>query len=366
MANVPVVDLGVTVIPEDHKIWKVFPGEGYKFLNLMLESHLAFLDIRDLDKLGDDISEWDYDDLVETVSIDRWSRQVAATGNETDRRVSPTDKQNATMVDGLLSIAKMGDIVLIPHPGSDGNVTVGQLTAKPNKTSTIVAKDGRRNYTYVGRKFKTLEVIKKRKLPAELIELLQTPIAFFDTGNSARIQIYEKCYGSYIYDRINTATYRTSKDVYTSRDNRTVSTWMEFIDVISNRDSFTAARRDADSNSVVDLIDSANLDELDRSDLSININSPGEIIMKAVASSPLIGLALFPLAAENMPYAKAVEATVQLSAIGSASKQCEAEIGREVRSVLEALGARRWQKACEIAVRASTETTLSTESALKK
>lgn len=290
MASGPVVDLGVTVIPDDHKLWKVFPGEGYKFLNSMLESHLVFMDIRNLDELGEDPSEWDYDDLVEHVSLDRWSRQVAASGNATERRVSPTDKQNATMVEGLLSTAKKGDIVIIPHTGSDGNVTIGQLTGKPNKISTIILKDGRRNHTYIGRKFKTLDVLKKRRLPVELVELLQTPITFFDTGNAARLEIYEKCYGSYIYDRINTATYETSKDVYTSRDNRTVSTWMEFIDVISNSDAFTAARRDADSNSIVDLIDAAKLDELDRSDLSININSPGEIIMKAVASSPLVGL----------------------------------------------------------------------------
>lgn len=366
MPNRPNVDLGVTVLPDNHKIWKVFAGEGYKFLKLMLDSSLVFIDVRNLDELGPEPAAWNKRALLEHVSEDRWKRQVASTGIATDRRISSSDKLNTTLIEGLLLKARKGDIVAIPHQGTDGYVTIGQLTSKPGKINTIVAQDGRRNYTYLARRFKELCVLNKRDLPFEFVERLQTPVAFFDTGDSAREEIYEAAYGSYIYDDINFAKYSTTKEVYTSRDNRTVSTWMEFIDVISNGDALISAKVKTESNSIVELLDKANLDELDRSDLSININSPGEIIMKAIASSPLIGLAIYPMATAGIPYSQAVQAQVAMSAVGDASSnECEAEIGQEVRDVIEALGAKRWQAACELAVRAANETTLKTDSSLK-
>lgn len=367
MPNQIKVDLGVTVLPDDHKIWKLFGGEGYKFLKIMLESKLAFIDVRNLDELGPDPTKWDKDKLLEHVSIDRWRRQVASTGVETARHVSPTDKLNMTLVEGLLLLARRGDIIAIPHPGTDGYVTIAQLTSKPGEIKSVVAQDGRRNYTYVGRRFKHLGTLNKRDLPFEFVERLQTPIAFFDTGNSGREDVYEAAYGSYIYDGVNFAKYRTTKEVYTSRDNRTVSTWMEFVDVAANSDALAFAKLKTKSNSITDLIDVANLDEVDRSDLSININSPGEIIMKAIASSPLVGLAIYPMAAGGVPYAQALKAEVAMSAVGDAStKECKAQIGQEVRDVIEALGAEKWQSACEIAVRAANETTLKTDSSLKE
>lgn len=360
------IDLGVTVLPDNHKIWKLFAGEGYKFLNLMLESGIVFIDVRNLNELGPNPSEWNKRHLLEHVSEDRWARQTASTGIQTERRISSNDKLNTTLIEGLLLTARKGDIVAIPHHGSDGYVTIGQLTSRPGVTKTIVAQDGRRNYTYVGRRFKELCVLNKRDLPFEFIERLQTPIAFFDTGDAARDEVYEAAYGSYIYDGVNFAKYSTSKEVYTSRDNRTVSTWMEFVDVISNTDALISAKLKTETSSIVELIDRANLEEIDRSDLSININSPGEIIMKAIANSPLIGLAIYPMAAAGVAYSQAVQAQIIMKAVGDATtNECEAEIGQDVKNVLEALGAKRWQAACEVAVRAANETTLKTDSSLK-
>jgi hypothetical protein len=71
------VDLRTTILPDDHRNWKVFPGEGYKFLLQMLDSRTVFMDVRDLNDLGDDPREWGDDELLEHISVDRWTRQNA-------------------------------------------------------------------------------------------------------------------------------------------------------------------------------------------------------------------------------------------------------------------------------------------------
>ncbi|MBH5322248.1 hypothetical protein [Aurantiacibacter sediminis] len=361
----PTVDLATTIVPNDHRIWKLFPGEGYKFERQIDDRRVAFLDVRGLDRLPENSRDWRRDRLENIASLDRWRRQVAATGIRTDRRVSAADKRTATYVDGLLNVARKGDFLAVPSQGADAKINIYELVSRPGSVSRIEARDRRADHIFLGRRVRWLGAIPKRNLKYEVIELLQTPVAFFDLGDAGRDTIYEAILGNYVYEGEYVATYRVAKEDYNSRDNRIVSTWMEFVDLASSGEQFAAALKATQSNAIPTILDRSNLDEALRSDLSININSPGDIVMAAKRLAPLIGLALFQLAANGVPYNEAIEAETQLTILGGAVDNCTAQIDASVRSIIEAMGAPRWIEACEVAQSASQNAELSTDANLE-
>jgi hypothetical protein len=361
----PTVDLATTIVPDDHKIWKLFPGEGYKFDNLIDAQRVAFLDVRGLDRLPENPANWDRERLENLVSLDRWRRQVAATGNQTDRRVSPADKRTATFVDGLISSAKKGDFLAIPTPGPTGKINIYELVSRAGAVSRFEAQDGRGVYTYLGRRVRWLGAISKRAFKYEVVELLQTPVAFFDLGDSGREVIYDEILGNYVYEGNFVAKYHVGKEEYNSRDNRIVSTWMEFVDLATSEKDFVRALRATRSNSITAILDHSRLAEELRSDLSININSPGDIIMAAKRLAPLIGLVLFQLASTGVSYNDALGAEAHMTILGGAVDGCTAQIDASVKNIVEAMGANRWIEACEVAQSAAENAHLSTDAKIE-
>jgi hypothetical protein len=359
------IDLATTIIPSDHKVWKLFPGEGYKFLRLMSDSNLVFLDIRGLPKLGEDASRWDDDRLANAVSKDRWQRQNATRENPTERRITAVDKATATYVKGLLLVAKKGDLVVVPHEGSSGAISIGQFSTDPNSLEQIDAQDGRKEYSYIGRPVKWLARLYKRDIPLEVLERLQTPVAFFNMGDSGRILFYKSAFNNFCYDGLNYAEFRTQKDVFTSRDNRNLSTWFELIEVLEASLSDGAVASRLKKERLLDIIDSVDIAEEDRADLAININSPGSVIMQAIAQTPLIALALYPMAVQAVPYEQARAATISAKSVSAKKVDCEGSVAVSVRQILNNMGADKWTEACKIAQRASEQSTLTAKSRLK-
>ncbi|HET8613106.1 MAG TPA: hypothetical protein VFL92_10105, partial [Sphingomonas sp.] len=70
------VELDAFVLPDDHKVFKFFPGKDYKFYDLVRTTGVAIIDVRDLDELGDDPTEWDDEDVLNHIAEDRVERAV--------------------------------------------------------------------------------------------------------------------------------------------------------------------------------------------------------------------------------------------------------------------------------------------------
>lgn len=359
------VNLATTIVPDDHKIWKLFPGEGYKFDHAIDAHKIAFLDVRGLDRMSKSSLSWKRDRLEDVVSLDRWRRQVSATGNETERRVSGADKRTATYVEGLLNFAKKGDFLAVPSSGPTSSIAIYELSEAPGITTEVEVQDGRGVYSFVGRRVRWLGAVPKRKFRYEVIELLQTPVAFFDLGDSGRKVVYEEILGNFVYRGDFVAKYHVNKQEYNSRDNRIVSTWMEFVDLSSSPENFIEALSYAKSVSIAALLDSSNLSEEMRSDLSININSPGDIIMAAKRFAPLVGLVLFQLASMGVSYNDALAVEAQMTVLGGAVDGCTAQIDSSVRNIIQAMGADRWLDACELAQSAVKNAHLSTDASIE-
>ena len=358
------VELGAYVLPDDHTVYKLFPGEGYKFYDLIKQTSVAIIDVRSLDELEEEPEDWDNDEILDIISKDRSERAVAAGGKQPTRLVnSPGDKMTRTFLYGLLFRAEKGDLILMPQKGYTTEVLIGQLLDDAGDVVTITAKDDGENYTYYGRRVKWVGSIEKRLFNAELVELLQTPIAFFDVGASNYEQVYRLAFDNYVFDQQFVATFRTSKSIFTPKDNFLTSVWLELLGVLEEaREGGTALP----AGSIYELVIKSDIDENDRDDLSISIQSPGWFRIRSIVASPLASLALFAMASAGVPYNEAVAATVTAKVVRQADDSCMGDVDASVRDYIKLLGKERWEQACTLAKQADAETKLKADARVRQ
>ena len=350
------VELDAFVLPDDHKVFKFFPGKDYKFYDLVRTTGVAIIDVRDLDELGDDPAEWDEEDVLNHIAEDRVERAVADGAARPSRLVrSQGDKATHTFLDGLFYKARKGDLILMPQKGYTTDVLIGQLVDKPGKLRKIVAEDDDWNYSYYGRRVKWVGVIEKRLFNTELITLLHSQAAFFDVGRSHYEEVYRLAFDNFVYDQKFVATFRTGKNIFTPKDNFLTSVWLELLEVLEEaREEGT----DLPDGTIYDLVIASDINEDDRDDLSISVQSPGWFRIRSIVAAPFASLALFAMASQGVPYDQAIAATVNAKVVRQADDTCMGDVDASVRDYIRLLGKDRWEQACRLAKQAEAEAKL--------
>jgi hypothetical protein len=350
------VELDAFVLPDDLRIYKFFPGKAYKFYDLIRKQRIAIIDVRDLDELGDDPEEWDPDDVLLHITTDRIERAVAEGKPRPSRVVrSQGDKAVQTFITGLFFRAKKGDLILMPQKDYMSDVLIGQFRDEPGVLRKVTAKDDGGEHTYFGRRIAWVGSVEKRKLNATLVELLQTPTAFFDVGRSHYDDVAKIAFDNFVYDKQFVATFRTNKNIFTPKDNFLTSVWLELLEVLEE-----ARMRGADlpAGSIYELVILSNIDEDERDDLSISVQSPGWFRIRSTVAAPLASLALFAMAAAGVPYDDAVAVSVSAQVVREADDTCMGDVDASVKDYIRLLGKDRWEQACMLAKQAESEAKL--------
>lgn len=358
------VELDAYVLPDDHTVYKFFPGEDYKFYDAIRDASVAFMDVRGLDELGDEPEDWDQDEVLDLISQDRVERAVANGVARPKRLVnSQGDKLRKTLLYGLLFEADKGDLILMPKKGYTTTVLIGQLMDDAGETVKIKVKDDGDIHTYLGRRVKWVGGIEKRLFSADLVELLQTPVAFFDVGMSNYEQVYRLAFDNYIYDKQFVATFRTSKKIFNPKDNFLTSVWLELLEVLEEaREGGASLPRGA---TIYDLVIGSNIDEGDRDDLSISVQSPGWFRIRSIVASPLASIALFAMAVQGVAFEEAVAATTAAKVVRQADDTCMGDVDASVRDYIKLLGKDRWEQACKLAKQAEADAKLKADARVK-
>lgn len=350
------VKLNAVILPHDHKVYKLFPGKDYKHYTKIKDSGVVFLDVQDLEKISTDKSKWKADALVTHIATDRVARAVAKGKPQPSRLVrSQGDKATATFIQGLLFTAKKGDLVLVPDRGYGTDVLIGQFLDDPG-TIVKVGGDLVGEPAYFGRRVKWLKGAVKGKFSNHLIKLLHSQAAFFDIGRSLYEEVYLTAFDDFVYDQQFFAIYRTSKSIFTPKDNFLTSVWMELLEVLEYSRS---SHEDLASGSIYDLVIESNIADSDRDDLSISVQSPGWFRIRSIVAAPLAALSLFAMAANAVPYDDAVVAKSSANVISTAESSCLGDVDASVHDYVVLLGKERWEQACVLAQRAKAQAQLS-------
>jgi len=351
------VKLDAAVLPHDHKVFKFFPGRDYEFYDFVKRTGVAFVDVRNLDEVGDDPATWDSEALLKHIATDRVNRAVEQGAERPARLVrSQGDKATHTFLQGLLFKAKKGDLILMPQKGYTTDVMIGQLL---DDAGTVVSKQlspEEGSVKYFGRRVKWIGAVRKSKFSDTVIKLLHYRAAFFDIGRSNYEGVYRLTYDNFVYEQQFFATFRTSKAIFTPKANFLTSVWLELFEVLEE-----ARETDAKlgAGSIYDLVIDSDIKESDRDDLSISVQSPGWFRIRSLVAAPLASLALFAMAAQGVAFDQAVAATTSATVVGQADSGCMGDVDASVRDYIVLLGKDRWEQACKLAKQAESEAQLS-------
>lgn len=357
------VALDAYVLPNDHRVFKFFPGKNYKFFDVIRGTSVAIIDVRDLDALGNDPAEWDDDDILTHIAEDRVERAVANGEPRPSRLVkSVGDKQIQTFLEGLFFTAQKGDLILMPQKGYTTDVLIGQLLDAPGRLVTIEAEDDDELHTYYGRRVRWVGTVEKRLFNTQLIDLLQTQVAFFNVGRSHYEEVYRLAFDNFVYDAQFVATFHTAKNIFTPKDNFLTSVWLELLEVLEEA---RQDQSDLPTGSIYELVVDSDIAEDSRDDLSIRIESPGWFRVRSVVAAPFASLALFAMAADGVPYDQAINATVTAKIVRGTDDACMGDVDASVRDYIRLLGQNRWEEACRLAARAQAEARLSADARVR-
>jgi len=350
------IKLNAVVFPEDHKIFKFFPGRGYKFHDYMEKSELVFMDIRNLNDLGEDPARWNQDRVLDHIAADR-VEQAVEDGEERPTRIIRTqgDKAAQTFLNGLLFSARKGDVLLMPNRGYTTDVMIGQFADDAGSFVKVEIKTRSGQVAYFARRVRWVRGVEKRRFSDAVQALLQTQPAFFDIGRSHYENVYRLAFDDFVYDQQFFATFRTGKKIFTPKDSFLTSVWLELLEVLEE------AREggvELPAGSIYELVIASDIDEQARDDLSISVQSPGWFRIRSTAAAPLASLALFAMAAEGVPFEEAKAAEVSATVVRQDAANCVGAVDASVRDYINLLGKQRWEQACKLATQADAEAKL--------
>lgn len=347
--------MDASALPDDHQVYKCFPGEGYKFYDVVLQQGVAFLDIRGLDDLPDNPAAWDPDALRDKVALDHALRGAKRRGGKRRRR-SGVVQRNINFVNGLLLELRRGALIVVPPPGYRREVLIGEVVDDPGKPVRIEAQDGDVLHTYLGRRVRWLAQVEKRLLRRELLDRLHTAQAFFAVGDTLHEDVYALAYENYVWRGSFVSTFHTSKDHFSSGDNLLSSIWFNGL-------ASAASGADLGAKSFIEV---ALLPDKAANELELNINSPGTILLRSAGAFALAAMALLPLNHGEAQQVAAGQARVTLRAVGGASQECQIQVDAAVADYVRSLGPQRLLEMCEYGKKTREEATLKAKVRLKK
>lgn len=358
------IHLDAYVLPEDHSVYKFFPGKSYKFRDQIIGAEVVFLDVRGIHEITASQKPWTHEAIKQAAFQDRATRYLESRAEEVEEeksfRVGPNDAKHATMVHGLLYSAKKGDIIIMSAPRYQTDIYFGELLDDPGDLVRVKAVDNGVEREYPGRRVKWRTKKSKFSLSPNLEMLLYTQNAFFLIGDrNLKREIYSTCYKNFIYRGLYASSFRVSKEHFTPSNHAVVATW--FNAVASIRD----AVQSGDLSQIQDLTylelgiqQSANDTD---GEMTININSPGDVILWSYTAFALASMSLYGLTEANAQMEEAKSATVIVKTIGTANSDCALDISEKITEYIDAMGGQRWKDHCKNGQRAKSEASLSTD-----
>lgn len=355
------------MLPDDHGVYKLFPGRNYRFYDDMRDASAVFLDIRGLEALADNPAVWSDTDVLSLIESDRLARELERIADDAVVRENSSgaiDKRNLTFLKGLMLNAKKGDLVLVPGKGYRRDVLIGEFVDDPGTLKRIPVVETAGTNIYLGRAVRWLTGVEKRLIGPDIIERLHTPGAFFAFGESLKDQVYQLAYENYHYRSGYVATFRTTKERFTSADNLITSIWFNGL----------AATRNAIDTGHVQALEGLSFLETallptgaeNQNELELNINSPGTILVRSVGVFAFAVMALFPLNVDQAQSVAEGQTRIILRPVGGANDACALQVEAAVADYVRTLGPDKLLNACEFGKQAHVNATLSAKVNLKK
>lgn len=218
-----ILDPAIRILPEDHHIFVLHPGTNKRFYADFEESKSVFLDIPaiNLDIEPEEDTENLRNQLRMSKKISMWHRAGAALDDEPSRNPddyavnnpSPAAPKLFHAINDLYSLARSGDLILVPGKGYNSTVLIGEIEGDfdPNFKVESTRYPGE----YIpARRVKWLPTsMAKGQFNRRLIKLMQNRQAIIKiTNEDDRREVYKVVYGDYVWNDTSGNLIRVTKD----------------------------------------------------------------------------------------------------------------------------------------------------------
>jgi hypothetical protein len=229
------IDLKTRFIPENNRVFIVFPGEGYRYYQTMESASAVFLDLPGF-PVPKDRPISTADDLVKRVVVSdlfrEWHRKGALIKDMPSRdpvniqhfRMTKRRQQLGGMVENLFARLKRGDVVVVPPRALEDEVLYGEIDSDPDEV-TLVSDPNRMGELIPARRVKWIARQPRMTVPGWLERKLPNQNPIRQIEKTLHKYIYDYMYERYFFDgqfvckfKIDTPHFSSLDDFFDSAD----------------------------------------------------------------------------------------------------------------------------------------------------
>ena len=304
------------------------------------------------------------DQIKRTMAIRRWLQEGrpehAMPRRSLDSYVNqPRSRATAqikSVLQGYFERIQKSDLLIIP-PGSYAKDTlIAEAAEEPGRMYNMQFERFFAGYEIPVRRFNTLGLIERRKLPSSIQDIISYPNMLVNLGRSEHDFFYGLAYGSYMRAGENHIRLKVTEESYNTTDDFYILAFLNF--VAFNTKSVTIEGSDE----VLGFRDAAFRDSGEFSpSFKSNINSPGWLQLSSPYIIPIVVAALMSVAVEVGVDAHQLANNGELNVVNSLAEEddpCTLEVKNSVIKQLQLLEIDEWQEACRFAREAKEQTGL--------
>ncbi|MFC7475608.1 hypothetical protein ACFQS7_14645 [Dankookia sp. GCM10030260] len=360
------IDLRTAVIPPNKKIWRLFPGKTYRFLQEFKNNQVVFLDFPGLvlpndfyfeDKLLTDaivlagLARRDW--VAAMVKANRLGKELPVEPPRNpvsyfEQTLPKKALSDRAALIALFRSAQKNDLVVVPDRIPSRQILVGEFLDEPEIRTVATAPDFYGSEPIPARPVRWFPVVNEVDLSRELSDVLRRPNPFTLLGRNFYPQIFDETYGTYRFGEAQAARLLTSGPDFTGDDNLDLSLLIKAVTVLS----YSAEHGRRRFETLSEVLDVQLTSDFAMS-LGINVHSPGAFHLKSASALPLVFTALFALmvSAEGAEQPRPQDIKVVNTSERASDDPCAVEIDERVRTVVSLMGFDLWKSFCERAKR---------------
>jgi len=339
-----IVDPAIRILPDDHRIFVLHPGDGKRFYGDFQATESVFLDLPGISfSRPPDLGDTNLRKLLRMARrISIWRRRGSVPDDKPSR--NPDDYAVATEageapkfvheVHDLYSEARIGDLIIVPGKGYGSTVFFGEIVNNFDPDFTVES-DRYPGETIPARKVHWLPInLAKQEFNRRLIRLMQNRQAIIQvTREDDRREIYTHAYGDYVWQESSGNLIKVTKNEIDLNDlNKAVDLTNYFASqYIALRKGELAPFMLLNFNEAIDKY----YDKSYFGGVNVEIHSPGYFgrPMKKAAMAGYVS-AMLALSGAGVTAREAADTKVMNSANGVVSI-CDMELEADIRQTME-------------------------------
>ncbi len=234
---------------------------------------------------------------------------------------------------------------------------IGEFTHEPSFIRYISVPDKFEGLDLPARPYRNLRTLPKRLLPGEVLAPLSHPAAFVQVGNTAKKELYDLAYKSFVADDEYVSQFWVTSDSYSLDNDLHLAAFMKFVAanvklVTLDGQEHTMSLYEAAFQDLGEYVP----------ELRSNVNSPGYLSLRSSYITPLVASAFLALAlsanADDIKEAAENDRIIFGNTEAPADDPCTASVHRSTVQLLRMFDLDKWADACEAARKVEANTGL--------